>query len=176
MKYILAFLVAITLLNTACQTSDKTNSKAISAAKVDTTGSYKLVDELCEKHLTAMSKFDTVTLAQILADKVQYIGTDPSEMWCKAQIITYMHNAAKPSRPPLEIALTNRSINFLSDSSALVTEHLINGSLSKKIQSRITYQVSKTSGTWSIHYVCWSLAPKNEDLKAIDRAVKVLKI
>lgn len=183
MNKILALLLSTIILVSACKKPEKALETASETAIVkpeqaettnDTAGNYKTVEAMCNKHLAAMSNFDTVALAHLLNDNVQYIGTDPTEIWGKAQIITYMHKADKPGRAPLKLTLTSRDIKVLSGTSVLVTEHLINESLSKKIQSRITYLVNYSDCQWTIVYVCWSLAPKNEDLEAIDGAVKVL--
>jgi len=171
MKAIIIFTAALAILFCACSKPEPASEKKGTEIANDTTGNFKAVSDACQTHLEAMSKFDTVTLAAILTDKAQYIGTDPSEMLNKQQIITYMHKAAKPNRKPMVLILTNRSINFLSDSAALVTEHLINESISKNIQTRITSHLSKYEGKWLFNYVCWSLAPKNEDLKVLDSAV-----
>jgi hypothetical protein len=179
MKKLIALLLSTIVLVSACkkpETASEAATEKSEKAEItnDTAGNYKTVEAICEKHLAAMSNFDTVALAHLLNDSVQYIGTDPSEIWGKAQIITYMHKADKPGREPLKLTLVSRNIKVLSGTSVVVTEHLINESLSKSIQSRITYLVNYSDCQWTITYVCWSLAPKNEDLKAIDKAVKVL--
>lgn len=179
MNKILVLLLSTIILVSACkkpETAPETVSEKPELAETtnDTAGNFKTVEAICEKHLAAMSNFDTVALAHLLNDNVQYIGSDPKEIWGKAQIITYMHKADKPGREPLKLSLISRSLKVLSGTSVVVTEHLINESLSKKIQSRITYLVNYTDCQWTIIYVCWSLAPKNEDLEAIDGAVKVL--
>jgi hypothetical protein len=179
MKKIFVLLLSTIILVSACkkqETASETVSEKPEKAETtnDTAGNYKTVEAICEKHLTAMSNYDTVALAHLLDDKVQYIGTDPSEIFSKAQVITYMHKADKPGREPLKLTLLSRNIKVLSGTSVLVTEHLINESISKNIQCRINYLVNYSDCQWTIIYACWSLAPKNEDLKAIDGAVKVL--
>jgi hypothetical protein len=175
MKTPLILLLLVTAF--ACQkpkTEQEGQNAIISASKssTDTSGSFKAISALCDQHLKAAMDFDTITLAKILDENAQYIGTDPKEMWGKSQIITYFHKIAMGKHKPLEINPLNRSIKIVDPFHALVTEHVINKSIGQNTATRITYHATLTDGNWIFDYVNWSLVPKNEDLRAIDSIIK----
>jgi len=174
MKAILALLFLVIIIGcNKPESNSSTKATTIRAAEpnTDTSGYYKAVASLCDTHLKAAMDFDTITLAKILDDHALYIGTDPTEIWGKAQIVTYFHQVAVKKHSPLEISLVDRNIFFTDREHAIVTEHVINKSISKNMATRINYHTNYTNGSWTFDYVCWSLAPKNECLKQIDGAL-----
>jgi len=136
------------------------------------------VDPVAEKNAisSVIDLFDAATetdvLASFLSDEALITGSAPAELWNKQQIVDIWKGYFSGMVPEHHF-IGERTIALAANgTSATVIEEFNMPAMSSVLAVRNSLHLSKNDGKWMIDFVDISFIPRNEDLPAIEEALK----
>lgn len=131
------------------------------------------VAALLDKYNSAFNAKDAPTVIALLAEDGLYCGTDPSEIWDKKQISDRWTETLADSSLVIDFAVDKREILIATDgNSAIAIEQLYSNMFTPNIPWRAIYHAVKSGENWKFDFISWSLIPRNEDLRKINKALE----
>lgn len=131
------------------------------------------VAALLDKFNSAFKAKDASTVIGILEEDGLYCGTDPSEIWDKKQISDIWTEAFADNSLVVDFAVDNREMLIAKDgNSAIVIEQFYSNMFTPYIPWRAIYHAVKSGENWKLDFISWSLIPRNEDLRKINKALE----
>lgn len=162
MKKIRLLSVILVILVIACKQQPKNQP-------VDIEGEKAALKAVIDKFEAATN---TDTLASFMTDDAIVIGTAPSELYNKQQMIE-MWRQYYSSIVPEHKYINETTMKIAADgNSATVIEEYIMPVMSQVIPARNALHMVKMNGKWMIDFINISFIPKNEDIPKIDELLK----
>lgn len=166
MKKLLSILIMSAAALISCQQKTKVATVDVNAVKA-------AVTEVIDKQNEAAKAHDAKAYVSFMIDDAVLVGTDPKELWTKAQTLEMISQMMSDTTMKLDLKPEKREIIVSPDgNSAIVMDQMFVSFISTKVQLRRICHLVKTDGGWMINFDSTSMIPKNEDLPVIDKALE----
>lgn len=171
MKNLLFFFLCCLLLN-SCQPAAETpesTAETVLEAPIDLAKAESEVKATMSQFHQTLKDKDATAMGALLSENGLFCGTDPGELWGKADLVKTMGEMAEAEELQFDYTVNTQKIRVAADGqSAVVLEQMTIDFISPHIPVRQVYQLKKSDGQWLMDFSSVALIPINEDLAKIN--------
>jgi hypothetical protein len=164
MKKIYILVTMVVLGIAACQQPPKVVTIDIKAEK-------NVIDTMFKRFTSSFNEAGVPVMASYLSEDALCMGTDPSEMWNKQQVVEMWTQMLSGMTPELNYIGERKILVAPDGNSATVVDQYMMPAICN-IPWRNVYQLVKTDGKWKIFVFNVAFVPKNEDIQKLSEAIK----
>ena len=141
---------------------------------VDKEAAKQQIVSVLDKLHAAEGARDINAYLAMLSDSGLYCGTDPNELWDKADLQKTMSQAMTDTSLTTNLNIDKRVLMVADDCmSALAIEQFFMADMfGPNLPVRSVKHLVKTQNGWIIDFLSWSLIPRNEDIGKLEKALE----
>ncbi|HZY82367.1 MAG TPA: nuclear transport factor 2 family protein [Cyclobacteriaceae bacterium] len=141
---------------------------------VDKEAAMREVTEMLDSYEQAFAAEDATAIGGTLTDDGTFYGTDPTEAWTRAQVMSIFEQFKADSATSTTFTESSRTITLTDGGNgANIVTQGIYPFISSIVPVRVVAHAVNIEGTWKFDVVSYNMIPRNDDVVKINAAVKL---